>query len=43
MYDREAVIEEYGVEKSSYEAKPLPKIKAYQARSREIQAAVMAR
>ena len=33
VYDREAVIEDYGVEKSSYEAKPLPKIKAYQVRA----------
>ncbi len=28
------MIEDYGVEKSSYEAKPLPNIKAYQVRAR---------
>ena len=44
VYDREAVIEDYGVEKSSYEAKPLPKIKAYQVRAGlQMQAAWAAR
>lgn len=33
VYDRDAVIEDYGVEKGSYEVKPLPKLKVYQVRA----------
>ena len=32
LYDRDAVIEDYGVEPGSYEVKPLPKLKVYQVR-----------
>ena len=34
LYDRDAVIEDYGVEPGSYEVKPLPKLKVYQVRAR---------
>jgi len=32
VYDKEAVIEDYGVNQGSYEVKTLPKIRAYQVR-----------
>jgi len=33
LYDRDSVIEDYGIEKGSYEVKPLPKLKVYQVRA----------